>query len=237
MASKSTAATGLVISYLWLRRAVGVIGTSLPFVLVFGTWLLGGRGIEPSISAYYYTSMRDAFVGSLCAIGVFLLSYRGYDRVDNVTGNLACIFAVGIALFPTSPAIGATAAMTLVGHIHLVFASAYFLTLAFFSLVLFRKTNPDGRMTERKKQRNIIYAVCGYAILVCIGLVVVDMVFFKHTALQTIDPVFWLESGAVLAFGISWLTKGETILADVGCMSADRDETPAPSGSDDPEGV
>jgi hypothetical protein len=214
VASDSDATSGLVISYLVLRRAVGIIGTALPFVLVAGRWLLDGWGIQPSISAYYYTSMRDVFVGSICATGVFLLSYRGYERADDLAGNLACLFAVGLSLCPTAPPSGASAAQTLVGQIHLVFATAYFLTLAYFSLVLFRKTHPNGRMTERKKQRNVIYAVCGYAILACIGLVGIDFAFLRGSALQALDPVFWLETVAVLAFGISWLTKGEAILAD-----------------------
>jgi len=214
--SNSGATSDLVISYLGLRRAIGIIGTALPFVLVLGKWLLEGGGIQSSISGYYYTSMRDVFVGSLCATGVFLLSYQGYERADNLAGNLACVFVVGVALFPTTPATAASATQTLVGHIHLMFASAYFLTLAYFSLVLFRKTNPAKQMTARKKQRNVVYGVCGYTILVCIGLIVVDTAFLKHSALQTLDPVFWLESAAVLAFGTSWLTKGEAILADLG---------------------
>jgi hypothetical protein len=82
-------------------------------------------------------------------------------------------------------------------------------------LVLFTKTNPAKRMTQRKKQRDVVYTVCGFTILVCIALVAVDFAFFRHSTLQGIDPVFWLESAAVLAFGISWLTKGEAILADV----------------------
>jgi hypothetical protein len=81
--------------------------------------------------------------------------------------------------------------------------------------VLFRKTNPAKQMSERKKERNVVYTACGYTILVCIGLIIVDVVFFRDSVLQTIDPVFWLESAAVIAFGVSWLTKGETILADV----------------------
>lgn len=42
-----------------------------------------------------YTGMRDVFVGALCAIAVFLRSYRGYDRRDHIAGNLACVFAAG----------------------------------------------------------------------------------------------------------------------------------------------
>jgi hypothetical protein len=213
--SKGLPASDLVISYLGLRRAVGVVGTALPFVLVVGKWLLDGWGIQSSISAYYYTSMRDVFVGSICAVGVFLFSYHGYERADDVAGKLACVFAVGLALFPTSPLTGASATQSVVSHIHLTFASAFFLALAYFSLVLFRKTNANKQMTARKRQRNRVYTACGCTILVCIGLTVIDLTFLKDSVLQTIDPVFWLESAAVLAFGVSWLTKGEAILADI----------------------
>jgi hypothetical protein len=33
---------------------------------------------------------------------------------------------------------------------------------------------------------------------------------------ERLTPVFWLESVAVVAFGVSWLVKGETILKDHG---------------------
>jgi hypothetical protein len=214
-ASEGTGASCLVISYLTLRRAIGVIGSSLPFVLVVGKGLLGSWGIQPSISSYYYTGMRDVFVGALCATGVFLLSYRGYDRADAIASNLAGVFVVGVALLPTAPATGATPTQTMASYAHLTLASAYFLTLAYFSLVLFRKTNPARQMTARKKQRNVVYTICGYTILACIGLIAVYYALFADSALQGAQPVFWLESAAVLAFGISWLTKGEAILADV----------------------
>jgi hypothetical protein len=35
-----------------------------------------------------------------------------------------------------------------------------------------------------------------------------------HATIRELDPVFWLESLAVVAFGVSWLTKGEMILKD-----------------------
>src|SRR6267378_5672793 len=98
----------LVLSYLGLRKAVGIIGSALPFVLAFGKMLLEGPGIQDSISGYYYTDMRNVFVGSLCAIGVFLMSCRGYDRKDEIAGYLACVFAIGVALFPTTQAIAKT---------------------------------------------------------------------------------------------------------------------------------
>src|SRR2546427_9941788 len=90
----------LVLSYLGLRKAVGIIGTALPFVLAFGKILLESPGIQSSISSYYHTGMRDIFFGSLLAIAVFLISYHGYQRKDDIAGDLVCVLALGFVLFP-----------------------------------------------------------------------------------------------------------------------------------------
>jgi len=203
-----------VLSYLGLRKAVGIIGFALPFVLAFGKMLLQGPGIQDSISGYYYTDLRNVLVGSLCAIGVFLMSCRGYDRKDEIAGRLACVFAIGVALFPTTPYLGATSRDKLIGILHLLFATLLFLTLAYFSLALFTKTALDKTPTRRKLQRNVVYRVCGYTILACIFLMVVVALPPVKTLVERLTPVFWLESVAIVAFGVSWLTKGETILKD-----------------------
>jgi hypothetical protein len=201
----------LVLSYLGLRKAIGIIGIALPFVLAFGKMLLDSPGIQDSISAYYYTIMRDVFVGSLCAIAVFLMSYRGYERRDDVAGDIACAFALGVALFPTTPAGQAT---SMIGAIHLACAAGFFLTLAYFSLVLFRMTAPNRAPTLRKVQRNRVYTVCGLIILASLAMIVVLALFPPAAPIRQLDPRFWLESLAVVAFGVSWLTKGEAILKD-----------------------
>ena len=54
--------------------------------------ILGGWATEfqGSMSAYYHTGMRDIFVGTLCAIGVFLLIYGlWYPLQGNVWDYLA----------------------------------------------------------------------------------------------------------------------------------------------------
>ncbi len=204
----------LVLSYLSLRKAIGIIGFALPFVLAFGKLLLQGPGIQRSISLYYYTVMGDVFVGSLCAIGVFLMSYKGYDRKDEIAGYLACVFSLGVALFPTTPNTGATSRDNLIGALHLSFAALLFLTLAYFSLALFTKTASGKNPTRRKLQRNTVYRVCGYTILACILLIIVAALPPVKTLVERLTPVFWLESVAIVAFGVSWLTKGETVLKD-----------------------
>ena len=60
----------------------------------------------------------------------------------------------------------------------------------------------------------VLRKAVGYTILASIALIVL-LAIFPHSALiKKLDPVFWLESLAVVAFGVSWLTKGEMILKD-----------------------
>ena len=61
---------------LYMLDGLGIeTGVSLPALMIL-TSLLRNQGIESSISAYYYTSARDWFVGILWVIGVFLFFYR-----------------------------------------------------------------------------------------------------------------------------------------------------------------
>jgi hypothetical protein len=210
--SPSEANNSLVISYLGLRKAIGIIGLLLPFVLAVGKFVFDSPGLETSISAYYYTKMGNVFVGSLCAIGIFLLSYRGFDHQDRIAGIIGCVCAITTALFPTNPKDALTG--TLHSRIHFTAAVILFLTLAFFSLVLFRRTNPNGQSTKQKKKRNVVYLVCGLLILVSIAGAGASFWFHNSPFFLLHTPVFWFESLAVVSFGVSWLTKGEAILAD-----------------------
>lgn len=202
----------LVHSYLYLRRAIGIIGTALPAVLIIGKLIVDGGGLQDSISAYFYTDMRGVFVGSMCAVGAFLLSYRGYDVIDDIAGNLAGVAAIGVGLFPTAPK-DPSATAALIGVLHLVFASIFFLTIAFFAIVLFRRTSEMGP-SERKVQRNRLYLTCGVLIIACLLAIAVVHQFF-NAATAGLHPELWLESIAVMSFGLAWLTKGEAILGDV----------------------
>lgn len=214
MSQQSGPQDSLVFSYLALRKAVGIIGVALPPVLVLGKMLLQGDGLQSSISYYYYTDMRNVFVGSLCAIGVFLLSTRGYDWRDEAAGILAFIFAIGVALFPTTPDTGATPRDQCIGWLHLTLAALLFGTLAYFCIKLFTETAPDGTPTRRKLQRNIVYRVSGYTIIACIILAGAAALPHVKPLVERCSPIFWFESIAVEAFGWAWLVKGETILKD-----------------------
>lgn len=216
MAHVSTNEASLVFSYLALRKAIGILGMALPFVVSLGAGVFFHTTIQDSISSYYHTGMRDVFVGILFAIGFFLLSYKGYERADDIAGDLGCIFAVGTALFPTAHLEDATGVSHLVGYIHLTCAALFFLTLIYFSLFLFTKTGADNAPSRKKQQRNKVYKACGYAMGICLLLIAIYYLLPDEIAshIAGYDPVYWFEALAILAFGISWFTKGEGILKD-----------------------
>lgn len=204
----------LVLSYLALRKAVGGIALALPFATAI-PWALLHRTIQTSISAYYYTGMRNLFVGCLCAIAMFMLSARGYDKADEIAGIFSAACAIGVAFFPTSPAKCASHRQILIGDIHYVFAGALFLTLAFFCLVLFKMSAHNHVVTPRKIQRNRVYTVCGIVILVSLALLpAMDFVFHVSHILPFVAPGIFFETTSLLAFGIAWLVKGQTFLKD-----------------------
>ena len=159
----------LVVSYMNLRKMVGILGFAFPIILVVGSVVAGGyEQIQNSISSYYHTNMRDIFVGVLCVVALFLLSYRGYDRIDNIAGNIACFFALGVAFFPTAHHDPTLITNPIIGKLHLISASLFFLVLTYFSLFLFTKTDPSKKISKPKKNRNKVFRVCGYIMFGCI---------------------------------------------------------------------
>lgn len=203
-----------------MRRLIGVLGISLPFILVIGGFLQEDPCVQGSISGYYYTNMRDFFIGSLCVVAIFLMSYRGYERIDDIIGNLSGVFALGMIIFPTAMFSGEVVkvGMFLIDdniseYIHLIFGALFFLSLSFNSIFLFTRRHP-GVMGKSKKRRNIVYRCCGIVMILVIVCIIVYMIYFRNTYIAKINPVLILESIALMAFGISWLIKGNTLFKD-----------------------
>jgi hypothetical protein len=90
------------------------------------------------------------------------------------------------------------------------------MTLIFFSLFLFTKTDETRRPTRRKLQRNVVYQICSGLMVACLLLMGV-YTFLPETGkalFAHLKPIYWLEALAILAFGVSWFVKGEAILKD-----------------------
>jgi hypothetical protein len=223
-ADNSNPNNGFVISYLNLRKAVGILGIALPIVLIIGFALLDkGCSFPPTVSHYFYTNLGTYFTGTLCAVSMFLFSYKGPEKTDARAATIAAICALGVAFFPTNPprildnCVKVSLSANLVRNaFHYGFAALLFLTFAYFSLFLFTKTS-DIIPTPQKLIRNVIYRSCGLIIIICIMGILLLTILDDQDKLSTQKAniyTFILETIALFAFGSSWLVKGGTILKD-----------------------
>lgn len=203
-----------------IRTAIGYLGIFLPIVLIILSLIpFFGTSIQVSISNYYYTNLREIFTGILCAVGLFLIRYKGFRgssfwKNDNLLTNIAGYMAFGVALFPTNPDCWNDKIYTLIplnfkllGFIHYGFAAVFFLILSILSINVFtigQKENTDIPMSIFNE--NHIYRICGYLILIFILLILVFSLI-NVTAYSTI--IF--EALALFSFGISWLIKGRAM--------------------------
>lgn len=200
----------MIISYMTLRKILGLLGILLVPVMIIGSVAIDhATSIEISVSAYYYTSMRNGLVGILCGMSLFLLSYHGNERTDSIASKLAGIFALGIAFFPTSPG---GEKDDIVSVLHYVTSGIFFALLSYMSIFLFTKSR--GHKTKEKKKRNRVYRTCGITMMVAVICIPLDGIEPIHSAIAFLKPTLIFETIALTAFGISWLTKGEFLLAD-----------------------
>lgn len=205
-----------LISYRQLRLIVGLIGFFLPVILILGDCIAKQTFfLEDSVSYYYYTKMGDVFVGLLCAVALFLFTYKGYENkngdflTDNQTGNLSCIFALGVAFFPTSEIEGET---SIISWIHYIAAGLFFASLAYFSLKKFTKTK--GHWSEMKKKRNKIYRFCGWTIVFAIAMLLLYNIPFINRFVAGSPYFIVFEILALWSFAFSWLVKAEVFFPD-----------------------
>ena len=199
----------LVVSYLTLRNSIGFTGILLPLIVAIGGFI-SGLNIQPSISAYYWTASRDVFVGVLFIAGALLLTYNGYDLQDRITTIIAGIAAIGTAMFPMFNDVSSAGYFSLPGEVshifHFAFAITFFLSLAFMSYFQFTK--------GRHEKANRVYRICGLVIMGSIVVLASTMLILSKNVYSTLRITFILESVMLLAFGISWITKGKLLLKE-----------------------
>lgn len=199
-----------VISYLQLRRIIGFIGIFLPLILVLGDTLLFQKEliIQPSISDYYFTGMRDVLVGFLIALALFFYTYK--YKEDNIAANIAGLSVALDALFPTGHS------NVIVQTIHFISAGVFILLLGYFPLFIFTKYDKTSGKTPMKIVRNKIYRSCGIIIFASFTLLVVYFIINRITGLNLEEYryVFWIETIILEAFGFSWLVKGGMFFSD-----------------------
>jgi hypothetical protein len=170
-------AHSVVMSYLGIRRSLGIIALLLPLVLGPFGYLILGVDFQENMSSFYHTTLRDVFVGAMCAMGSFLFCYHGYDSLENWTGNLAACSAIGVAFCPLEPNSDPLLQSTVVGYLHTFSGALFFTTLAIFSLYHFPRGHFGLRLKTRDEQRDAIYFASGLTIVGCMVLMGIHLFF------------------------------------------------------------
>jgi hypothetical protein len=196
-------------SYVCTRFAIGVLGILLPPLLVLLEPALfdGLPAPRGSLSAYYYSGVREIFVGGLWAIGVFLFVYKLLDfSWESLLSSIAGVAAVLVAVFPTErPGDGvsltplqAKLGEGVVSGIHYGVAAVFIGLLV--PIVLFFALD-EGEAGRRRWQG--FHTVT--AALIVFGAL---LAAFAGITGGPDKGVLYGEWIAIWAFGSSWLVKG-----------------------------
>lgn len=155
-----------------------------------------------SISETWYTNACTVFMIILGSASVLLISYKGYDILDDILLTCSGVAGLGICIFPCAVTslhekVGTLMIDNQISNIlHNSFAIVFFVLLAYNSMFLFTKST--GEMTKKKKARNIIYIACGIGMIASFSILLVPGFPVKIWVMETI---------ALFFFGISFLTK------------------------------
>lgn len=206
-----------------LRWALSFIAIGLPVVLLVVGKILHGVWIEKSISSYYYSksilgvfNLRDIFVGGLVAAAVCLFAYRGYRTAETVVLKLAGVFALLVAMLPSTVP-GATG--TVISQWHTRVAIAFFACLVYTAWKYCDDTL-DLWDADNRRYYNNLYFWTGWGIVGAAVLsVLVSAFIMQATALDT--KTFMLEAFAMWAFGLYWTLKTSELKRLVAKVSAD----------------
>lgn len=209
-----------------LQQAVGWTSLLMPVAVRLLAFAFDQVWTTNSISAYYYTDLRDVFVGALVIGGVVLVFFKTGRELDQWLAAIAGIAAIGIAFFPmdiapgtiTSPETGDRAAETKmvdalkhgthgpIGY-HFYFVAVFFL-LTFYLVTFSFRVNTPAIPSAQKLRRNRVYAVCG--LLMAFAFVWIGILW--HVGKER--SIFWPETLAVMSFATAWLVKGQLVLKD-----------------------
>jgi len=215
----------LAANYLYLRKVVGWLGTLLPLILLAANPIAlsiehSSCGWLPnSVSGYYYTPVRNIFVGALVGLSLFLIAYVGANLGDRVITDLAGVFGLGLTFFPTTPTVTSPASATcetvaqlssrqqVIGDVHAVSAVLFLLFLAWMAI---RFTTDSPQRSSEQIVRNRIYWVCAIVILAVVLAAVVTN--FLPVSLRPSFPYLFLyEAVGIFAFGVSWFVDDQML--------------------------
>ena len=196
------------INHQTIKLLVGVIALSLGSL----TDLFADEPLS-SISASYYEGgwSQTFFVGFLFAIAAFLMAYNGHSKKEMLLAKVAAVAAAGTAMFPCScpEALSNCRSDTaLIPGLHGLFAAILFIILAVFCGLFHQRARAKAEQGNVEARcRQFVYVVCGVVILVSMAWIALRAL----TGLFGPRAVFYGETAALIAFGISWLTASRAL--------------------------
>jgi hypothetical protein len=194
-------------TYFLLCVGIALIGILFPLILWFGGLIIGVQ-LQGSISAYYHTPMRNIFVGSLFSIGTFLYLYKGFSTQENIALNFAGIFALCVALLPTSAIVDLKCDTFTAPYLHGVSALLFFIIIAY--VCIFRSKDTLAVISAGSPRRNFYERL--YKIL---GILMIFLPFLSalllHLLGETHSIVFFVEFAGVWVFSAYWIFKSREI--------------------------
>jgi hypothetical protein len=196
-------------TYLNLRLGIAIIGAALPLLLWIGGAITEHKALLDSMSAYYYTPMRDTFVGALVSVGVFLYLYKGFSTKENWALNLAGMFAVGIAMVATTAPDGEQSVRS---TLHNIFAVLFFFCIAY--VAMFRAADTLSLIANRDRAKKLqgVYRAFGVTMAVS-PIVAVVISYVAEPRSRGRSSTFFIEMLAVWTFAAYWIVKSMEISA------------------------
>jgi hypothetical protein len=201
--------TPYVTAWLLHRLTIGIMGIAMPIILIVGERVLFSRDVvdfpRASLSAYYYSGLREIFVGTLFATGIFLITFKlTHANTDNLITAIAGIGALGVAINPTGPDPGESPVpwSRLLGvHtcqiIHSISAIVFIGALAVMS----------HRFARHAGRWGWIHEVCA-AVMVTAAVVALIAGARGIQHVGAWSGLLLVELICTFAFGISWLVRG-----------------------------
>jgi hypothetical protein len=211
-----------------LVGALCFIGTLMLFFYKLPAAPAGGAPAVDGYLGHRWWDIWAARFAGLCAFGVALAPTSG-TGCEEFKGSVARVFLLnaqggedklpilGESSFDFWATLGVNGGF--LSYTHYISALGMFLVLAYFSLIVFPRPQsasavaPNGQITSRKYNRNLLYRTCG--VLICVAIVGLIYKFLVHEAgsdglkaWNLANLTFWYEALGLVAFGLSWSAKG-----------------------------
>jgi hypothetical protein len=198
-------------SFMFERVVIGLLGLTLPFILVFtDRYLFNGSPFpRDSESAYYYSGMREWFTITVGTSGFFFIAYKITEsNLENSLSLVGGLCALVIAIFPTLPPTSdypLTPLQQLLGKdpvadAHYTAAFGFIVAIGGISILF-------GLREHARSRHGTFWRDFHFA---CAGVIGVALIW--SIATTVIGKPHWAilagETACALAFGASWFAKG-----------------------------